>query len=275
MAPPSTDAALERAPDALRGRVHSVDVARGLVMILMVVDHVRVFGGVPAGGTDAATFLTRWITHFCAPVFVFLAGTSVWLGSRSATPAAVSRRLALRGLWLVLLELTLLKACWTFQLDYRSVLAGVIWVIGWSMVLLAGLVLLPWRLVAAFGLLVVLGHDLAGRWSAPAAGTQPGPLHTLLLGIGGFPLGDGLPVVLVLYSLVPWVGVMACGHAFGRVLAARAPACGSGAARSRCSCCCARPASMATRGRSSATAGAPCGSSSSTRRSTPPRWRSC
>src|SRR5215470_11554180 len=125
-------------------RVRSIDIIRGAVMILMAIDHVRVFSGVPAGGPSPGVFFTRWITHFCAPGFVFFAGTSAFLYARKH--AGVSRWLVVRGLFLVLLELTLLRLCWTFNFDYGNyVMAGVLWAIGWSMVALAGLVLLPQR----------------------------------------------------------------------------------------------------------------------------------
>src|ERR1044071_7162237 len=113
-------------------------------MVLMAIDHVRVYAGVPAGGPDPAVFFTRWVTHFCAPVFVFLAGTAAYLYGQKAGRAQLAKFLAIRGLWLVLLELTLLRFAWTFNFDYANfTFAGVIWVIGWSMVILAGLAFLP------------------------------------------------------------------------------------------------------------------------------------
>src|SRR5512134_775034 len=115
-------------------RVASVDVIRGIVMVLMAIDHVRVYSGVPAGGPTAGVFFTRWVTHFCAPAFVFLAGTSAYLygqalrsadassasaASRRGT-AALARYLVTRGLLLVLLELTVIRASWTFGVDYSQ-----------------------------------------------------------------------------------------------------------------------------------------------------------
>src|SRR5690348_5281601 len=120
-------------------RVHSIDVLRGAIMVLMAVDHVRVYSGVPAGGPMPAVFFTRWITHFCAPGFVFFAGTSAFLYARKHG-GGVARWLVVRGLFLVLLELTVLRLTWTFNFDYANyVMAGVLWAIGWSMVALAGL----------------------------------------------------------------------------------------------------------------------------------------
>src|SRR5262245_38362207 len=114
-------------------RVDSIDVVRGVVMALMALDHVRVFSGVPAGGPTAAVFLTRWVTHFCAPAFFFLAGTSAFLrGEGRPGDPSRSRWLVTRGLALVALELTVIRLCWTFNFDYEHyVLAGVIWSLGW------------------------------------------------------------------------------------------------------------------------------------------------
>src|SRR5437870_4352476 len=125
-------------------RIASMDFVRGTVMVLMAIDHVRVYSGVPAGGPTPGIFFTRWITHFCAPAFIFLAGTSAFLSSSRLTSAEQSRFLLTRGAWLVLLELTVLRFAWTFNLGWaRSDLAGVIWVIGWCMIIMAALVRLP------------------------------------------------------------------------------------------------------------------------------------
>src|SRR4029079_17370406 len=123
----------------------SIDVIRGAVMVLMAIDHVRVYSAVPAGGPWPAVFFTRWITHFCAPAFIFLAGTSAFLyGEKVRDRGTLARFLFTRGAWLVLLELTVLRFAWTFNFDYAHyTLAGVIWVIGWCMILMAGFVYLP------------------------------------------------------------------------------------------------------------------------------------
>ena len=139
--------------------VVSIDVIRGLVMVLMAIDHVRVFSGVPAGGPTPGIFFTRWITHFCAPAFVFLAGTSAFLTAAAASRSC-SRFLLVRGLWLVLLELTVIRVAWTFNFDFAHyLLAGVIWMIGWCMVLLAGAGLAAAAAIATFGLAVIALHN--------------------------------------------------------------------------------------------------------------------
>lgn len=198
-------------------RIVSVDLIRGAVMVLMALDHVRVYAGVPAGGTTVALFFTRWITHFCAPAFVFLAGTSLAL-SGATRPG----RLALRGLWLVLLELTVLRLAWTFNFNWdESLFAGVIWAIGICMVLMAAIVRLPRIAVAAFGLIVLFGHDLVGGMVLVDNPWQnPYPWFTrIVYAGGGFEIGEGGPALLVLYSIVPWVGVMAAGFGFASILA--------------------------------------------------------
>jgi uncharacterized membrane protein len=206
---------------AAPARILALDRLRGLAMVLMAIDHVRVYAGVPPGGPSLGVFFTRWITHFCAPAFFFLAGTSAYLSARKGP--GLGRFLVTRGLWLVLLELTVLRLAWTFNLDVLNPMAGVIWALGCCMVLLAGFVRLPLGVVAVFGLVLVAGHDVldvgalasslgsdlgAALWKVGYVGFWAGPI----------PLGEGSSL-MVLYSLVPWIGVMALGFAFGRVLA--------------------------------------------------------
>lgn len=193
-------------------RLSSLDIVRGAVMVLMAIDHVRVYAGVPAGGPEPAVFFTRWVTHFCAPVFIFLAGTSAFLyGQKIQSRAALAKFLVTRGLWLVLLELTLLRFAWTFNFDYASfTFAGVIWVIGWSMVILAGLVFLPTSLAGAIGVIVIFAHNAL----APVLSKS-----TILY--GGWELPIGGIKLMVLYTIVPWFAVMTAGYAFGVILQRR------------------------------------------------------
>src|SRR5258706_3920571 len=144
-------------------RITSIDVLRGAVMVLMAIDHVRVYSGLPAGGPTAGIFFTRWVTHFCAPAFVFLAGTSAFLAGRKRSRAELSRYLLARGAWLVLLELTVIRVAWTFNFDFAHyILAGVIWMLGWCMLLMAALVWLPTAAIAGFGLVVILAQNIVG-----------------------------------------------------------------------------------------------------------------
>ena len=210
---------------AVATRVRGIDVVRGLVMVLMAVDHVRVFAGVPAGGPTAAVYFTRWITHFCAPGFLFLAGTAVYLrAARGAGATAQSGHLVTRGLFLVLLELTVLRAAWTFNGDlWNYNLAGVIWLIGWCLVVLAGLVRLPLWAITAIGAVIVGGHNAWGPVVFGGDGVVGGWTAQVLYTAGSFRLGGTGPRLVILYSLLPWIGVMALGYAFGPV-AVRGPA---------------------------------------------------
>jgi len=205
-------------------RIHSIDVARGVAMVLMAIDHVRVYSGVPPGGPRPGVFFTRWITNFVAPAFAFLAGTSAYLlGQRLNDRRALARYLVTRGLILVLLELTVIRVAWTFNFDFgQYLLAGVIWMLGWCMVLLAALIWLPIPVIGGFGVAVIALHNLMDFLS-PATGEalQGSSLSWLwqILYFGGpIQLGQNGPTLMVLYSIVPWVGVMAAGYAFGAVM---------------------------------------------------------
>ncbi len=202
----------EAAPSPV-ARIRSIDILRGVVMVLMAIDHVRVYSGQPAGGATAGIFLTRWVTHFCAPAFVFLAGTSAWFYGRRH--ADLSRFLVTRGVWLIVLELTVLRLAWTFNFGYdRYNMAGVIWVIGWSMIVLAAASRLPVRLLAALGVLVIAGHNLI----AMPYGTESAWWKLLYVGFFSDPINADGPSLVVLYTFIPWIAVMAVGYAFGRIL---------------------------------------------------------
>lgn len=189
-------------------------------MVLMALDHTRDFFSNEASfdpldltRTHPALFLTRWVTHFCAPVFIFLAGTGALLSTgRGKTTKALSWFLLTRGLWCVILELTVIRCLgWAFNFDYVYIPAGVFWAIGWSMIVLAGLVLLPVPVVTAFGLAMVAFHD------AFDGVTAQGWLWTILHTGGSIPLGHGREFS-IWYPLVPWIGVMAAGYGFGALL---------------------------------------------------------
>jgi len=214
----------------LARRVHAIDVVRGVVMVLMALDHVRVYSGVPAGGPEPAVFLTRWITNFCAPAFFLLTGTSAWLKGRSIGRAALARWLVTRGLLLVALELTYLRLAWTFNFDYAHyTIAGVIWALGWSMVLLGALAGLPAGALAVIGLVQIEGHNLIrpllGNGAEALLNGPFGPLLRILYFGGAFPIGGSHePNFFVLYSIVPWFGVTCLGYAMGRIFERALPA---------------------------------------------------
>lgn len=204
-------------------RIVSIDLLRGIVMVLMALDHARdYYGDLQASPLDLATtsfplFATRWVTHLCAPVFVLLAGTSAWLhGRRLPSRAALARFLVSRGLWLVLLELTVVNFGW--MLSLRWVNWQVIAAIGVAMIALGGLVLLPVKAVGAVGLAIVGLHDLLDPIRAADLGAF-GPAWRLLhdgsmRDFGLLPwFGGG--ALLVVYPVLPWIGVMATGYALG------------------------------------------------------------
>jgi len=147
-------------------RIVSIDLLRGLVMVIMAIDHVRDywsqagFDPLDLTQTTPQLFLTRWITHFCAPTFVFLSGASAWLYRRykNVGTGELSRFLLTRGLWLVLIEITIVSMSWQF--GYQIFILQVIWAIGCSMIALAALVWLPWQAILGIGLVMIFGHNL-------------------------------------------------------------------------------------------------------------------
>jgi uncharacterized membrane protein len=206
------------APAALAPRLDSVDLLRGVIMAIMALDHVRDyfthlrFSPEEIPLTWPALFFTRWITHFCAPLFFFLAGTGAYLAAtRGKSKQQIAHFLWTRGLWLVFLELTVVGFGWTFTFwNY----GGVIWALGWSMVVLSFLVRLPVKWVAAFGLVMIFGHNLLDRLQPQQFG-KLAPLWILLHSPDFIPVAPKLGLFFVLYVLVPWMGVMAAGYAFG------------------------------------------------------------
>ncbi|MGA2746552.1 MAG: heparan-alpha-glucosaminide N-acetyltransferase domain-containing protein, partial [Candidatus Sulfotelmatobacter sp.] len=150
-----------------RGRIESIDVVRGVIMIIMALDHVRdFFGSSGVNPTDPATttiplFFTRWITHFCAPVFFLLTGTGAYLSLRKKSKRELSWFLFTRGLWLIFLELVVVRCLgWQFNFDYHVLLLIVLWALGWAMITLSVLVYLPAWVVATFGVVMIASHNL-------------------------------------------------------------------------------------------------------------------
>src|SRR4051812_26007744 len=150
----------------VRQRIESVDLLRGVVMVIMALDHTRDYLGMATGDptnlatTTTALFFTRWITHFCAPVFFMLTGTAASLTLSRKGRAGLSRYLLTRGLWLVFLEPIVVRCLvYQFNFDFHVTLLLILWALGWSMVALAGLVWLPTWAVAAIGLSMIAGHN--------------------------------------------------------------------------------------------------------------------
>ena len=221
--------------EKIKERIYSVDLLRGIVMMIMLLDHTREFvhaGALTSDPTDpttttAAVFFTRWITHYCAPIFVFLSGISIYLQKASGkTNAELSRFLWTRGLWLIFLEFTLIRFLIVFNLDYTFfAMAQVIWVIGLSMIIMAVLIYLPIRIIGIAGLLMIVLHNLLDVYSVSPlvsfVGTPPPDLSQSLWLIlhqnGIIHLFGTSSQLFVAYPLIPWVGVMMAGYAFGAV----------------------------------------------------------
>ena len=204
-------------------RLSSIDRLRGLVMVLMTLDHTRDFfsnahfSPTDLDKTSAALFLTRWITHFCAPVFVFLAGVSAFLwASRRGSGAPVSVFLLKRGLLLLMLTYAVEAWAWDFRHDFRHINGGVLWAIGWSMIGLAGLIKLPFGWIVSLGGLMIVSHN-AFDWLKPADLGGFGPWWAVLHTGDEVKLADGW-VLDPYYPLIPWIGVMAVGYGFGKWL---------------------------------------------------------
>ena len=213
----SGEAGAPSVPAARRARLVSIDTLRGLVMVLMALDHVRDFFGVPGinpvhlSQTTVPVFFTRWVTHISAPTFFLLTGTSAWLSRRPRRE--LSTFLLTRGLWLLVLEVTVVRCLgFQFNVDYQVTGLVVIWALGWAMIALAGLVWLPVRAITTVAVVMIAGHNaLDGIRSTHPLWVF---LHTpgLLVNEPGF-------VVFVAYPVVPWIGVTALGYSLGQVFA--------------------------------------------------------
>lgn len=190
-------------------------------MILMALDHARdYFGSLAVNPTDLATttvplFFTRWITHICAPVFFLLTGTGSYLALRRRSRSELSRFLLTRGLWLILLELVVVRFVMQFNVDYRVTVITVLWALGWSMIVLSALVFLPTRAIVAIGVALIALHNLLDPIQASSLGALA-PLWSILHA-PGFVVQRPDQVVLVAYPLVPWIGVTAVGYGLGAI----------------------------------------------------------
>jgi uncharacterized membrane protein len=201
-------------------RLASLDTLRGLLMLLMAIDHVRdYFSNVTIEPEDPlhswpALFATRWITHLCAPGFILLAGASIYLQRRRKSPAQLTRILLLRGLWLIFVEIFVVTFGWLY--GFGTPFLQVIWAIGLCMMVMAALQWLPISIIAGFGAITVLGHDLFDRVRPQSLGLWANAWR--IIHSRGPLVFHGHRVALVVYPIVPWIGVMALGYCFGQVL---------------------------------------------------------
>lgn len=205
-----------------RERIFSVDVLRGLIMVIMAIDHTREFVNISAMSFNAedltqttfALFFTRWITHFCAPVFMFTAGIGAYLRlQRGGTKAELSKFLWTRGLWLLLLELTVVRLTFFFDVSYNPIFLLVFWSIGMSMIALAAMIHLPFRAILAVSVAMIAFHNLADRITPEQLGVAPWLWN--IFHRPGLLLAN--PVLIVGYPLIPWIGVIGVGFCFGHL----------------------------------------------------------
>ena len=212
-------AAVTEAVTPKRTRLESVDILRGVIMILMALDHTRDFFGKPGiSPTDLAQttiplFFTRWITHFCAPVFFLMMGTGAYLSMRKKTKRELSQFLFTRGLWLIFLELTLFRCLGLqFNFDYHATILNVLWALGWAMIVLSVLVHLPASLITAFGLVMIAGHNLLDP-------VRSSNVIWTVLHSPNFIVANPQHSVFIAYPLIPWLGVTAVGYSLGQIYA--------------------------------------------------------
>lgn len=204
-------------------RIESIDILRGLVMVIMALDHVRDYfnyGSFFIDPTNVETttpilFFTRFITHYCAPVFVFLAGTSAFLYGRNKTKSQLSKFLLTRGIWLIFMEVVVNNLIWTFDLSYSFPILQVIWAIGLSMICLSFLIYLPYKWILVLGLVIIAGHNILD--GLVMQGNSPEAIvwyllhqnHTMVLGPD--------KMILFHYPVIPWIGLMALGYCLGQL----------------------------------------------------------
>jgi uncharacterized membrane protein len=204
-------------------RISSIDILRGAIMLIMALDHTRDFfhnAGAFSDPTDMATttpllFFTRWITHFCAPNFVFLSGISAWLAGSRRTKSELSAFLIKRGLWLVFVELVIITFAFSLNPLYNFVVFQVLWVIGLSMVILGLLVRAPKIVIGIIGALIFFGHDIIDYFQLPKTGVESTLLTLLLVTKGTVIQLNHTHFIFDLYALIPWTGVMLLGYVFG------------------------------------------------------------
>lgn len=212
-----------------RQRIYSIDVLRGLVMVVMALDHVRDFfhQGVPdptnLDTTTPILFFTRWITHFCAPTFIFLCGVSAFLAGQRRTRAELSYYLVKRGLWLVLIELVVINFAFWLDPAHHLIVLQVLWVIGISMIILGLLVWFPMPVIVIVGELIFLGHNLFDYQHVHNLGIS------FLFTAGGIEGQSIVPIgpnraILDAYAIMPWTGVMLLGYIFGQLYEKNFPA---------------------------------------------------
>jgi len=205
----------------MKTRIHSIDIVRGLIMVIMTLDHSRDFLHYPGHPplnmqtTTVILFFTRWITHFCAPTFVFLSGTSAFLAGQRRTKKELSLFLLKRGVWLILSDLLIISLLFTFDLEYHIFVLEVLSAIGFGMILLSLLIRAPIRVIAAIALIIVFGHNILDYVQLPQEGPGATIITMFLSAVGAtIPLSATRSIV-ELYAVIPWTGALLMGYVFG------------------------------------------------------------
>ncbi|NIJ54211.1 DUF1624 domain-containing protein [Dyadobacter arcticus] len=201
-----------------RPRIQSIDLLKGLVMVIMALDHTRdyfhqssaLFDMTNPAHATVPVYLTRWITHFCATTFSFLAGISAYMSGKRKTKAELSSFLIKRGLWLIFLELTVVSFAWYLNIHFKNVDLAVIWVLGASMIFLAGFIHLPKNAILIISLLIIFGHNILDQLHFEGS-----ILWAIIHEVYSVKLTDTLTLTIV-YPLIPWIAVMALGYYFGQ-----------------------------------------------------------
>jgi len=204
-------------------RISSVDLLRGTVMIIMALDHTREFfhsaaltsNPLDLNTTTPVLFFTRWITHFCAPVFLFLSGTSAYLQSARKSKKELSIFLITRGVWLMIAEVTIFNLIFSFDITFSATALEVIWAIGISMVILGLAIWLPFEIILTLGLLIVFGHNVLDFYERKQA-TPFGFGYDLIHRVGFHQLSEKHRL-LILYPFLPWTGLMMLGYCLGKI----------------------------------------------------------
>lgn len=207
-------------------RIQSIDLLRGVVMIIMALDHVRdyfhkdafLYNPTDLAHTSIPVFFTRWITHYCAPVFVFLAGISAYLYGAKKSRWELAYYLFTRGIWLVLVEIFIISLAWSFNPSYRLINLQVIWVIGISMIVLSGMIYMNRSFIMVTAVVLIAGHNLLDTVHVQGTGAGAFLWH-LLHEPGDFIFGHA--TFIVRFPLIPWIGIIALGYYFGSLYNSR------------------------------------------------------
>ncbi len=205
----------------MKQRIQSIDGIRGLIMIIMTLDHSRDFFHYPGIApldmqtTTVVLFFTRWITHFCAPTFVFLSGVSAYLAGRRRTKKELSIFLIKRGLWLILSDLLIISLLFTFDLQYHLLVLEVLWATGFGMIILGLLIWIPIPVIFALALIIIGGHNLLDYYQLPQNGVSGNLITLFLTAVGAFIPLNTTRAIVELYAVIPWTGAILLGYAFG------------------------------------------------------------